>query len=207
VTAPRSKHGARMVVLHRVRRLDPVDVTVLEGIPVTTVARTLLDLAEVVSIRQLEHAYEDAERLRILDVRAVHDVLRRGHGRRGLRPLTAVVTRITGPPEPTRSELERRFLDLCREFAIPPPIVNALLHGFEVDALWPDQRLVVELDGRAFHVTRAAFERDRRRDTELQLAGYRVIRVTERRLAEEPAEVAADIRSLLGLPAVAPTQA
>ena len=80
-------------------------------------------------------------------------------------------------PAPTRSELERRFLALCRDAGLPPPAVNVVVAGFEVDAVWPDRRLVVELDGHAFHGTRAAFERDRVRDASLQLAGYRVLRV------------------------------
>jgi uncharacterized protein DUF559 len=101
------------------------------------------------------------------------------------------------PPPITRSELERRFLDLCRDAGLPPPAVNAWVIDKEVDMLWAAQRLVVELDSRTYHQTRAAFERDRLRDAALQLAGYRVLRVTHRRLHTEPAAVIAAIRALL----------
>jgi uncharacterized protein DUF559 len=104
----------------------------------------------------------------------------------------------TAPPPATRSELERRFLDLCHEAGVPPPAIKAWVEGFEVDALWPGRRLVVELDGHAFHHTRAAFERDRVRDASLQLAGYRVLRLTHRRLEVERDAVAETVRSLLG---------
>jgi very-short-patch-repair endonuclease len=99
----------------------------------------------------------------------------------------------------TRSELERLFLELCRDADLPVPSVNAVVLGYEVDAVWPHRKLVVELDGYGFHRSRAAFERDRARDAALQVAGYRVLRVTDRRLAGEAAAVQADVRSLLGL--------
>jgi very-short-patch-repair endonuclease len=101
-------------------------------------------------------------------------------------------------PSQTRSDLERRFADLCRDAGLPPPAVNTWVGGFEVDALWPAQRLIVELDGYEFHRTRAAFERDRARDGELQLAGYRVLRFTYRRLVHEPEAVGTAIRRLVG---------
>lgn len=167
-----------------------------EGIPVTTVARTLLDLAEVVDMRRLERAFEEAERLRLLDLRVIERTCERNAGRRGLKPLRALLSDAQ-PVVDTRSELERRFLTFCRGAQLPPPAVNVIVAGFEVDALWPDRRLVVELDGYAFHRTRAAFERDRARDAALQLAGYRVLRLTARRLGEEPAAVAEAVRRLL----------
>ena len=98
----------------------------------------------------------------------------------------------------TRSELERRFLDLCRDAGLPPPIANATVAGMEVDMLWARQRLVVELDGHAFHRTRAAFERDRVRDAALQRAGHRVLRVTGRRLSTETDVVVETVQSLIG---------
>jgi very-short-patch-repair endonuclease len=88
----------------------------------------------------------------------------------------------------------------CRGMALPEPAVNVLVEGFEVDMAWRDRRLVVELDGYAFHQTRAAFERDRARDAALQVAGYRVLRVTARRLADEPAAIAEAISRLLASP-------
>jgi hypothetical protein len=198
VTVPsRTRAGNRGIVVHQARHLHPDDGTVREGIPVTSVARTLLDLAEVVRPRQLERAVEEAERLRLFDLRDLEELCERSRGRRGLRPLRAVLGGAVGEPPATRSELERRFLDLCREAGLPRPAVNLAAAGFEVDALWPRQRLVVELDGHAFHGTRAAFERDRVRDAELQLAGYRVLRLTHRRLKDEPAAVARTVATLL----------
>ena len=199
VTVPR-RHGLSRpgIVIHSVRTLDPRDYMEEEGIPVTTVARTLLDLAEVLPLRQLHRAYEAAERLRVLDLRAVADVFRRSHGRHGLRRLRALLEECRLPEPATRSDLEARFLDLCHEAGLPRPAVNALVAGFEVDAVWPAERLIVELDGHEFHHTRAAFERDRARDTALQLAGYRVIRLTYARLISEPEEVTGAMRTLLG---------
>jgi Transcriptional regulator, AbiEi antitoxin/Protein of unknown function (DUF559) len=199
VTAGRSHAGERGIRVHRVRALDPEDRATRDGIPVTTVPRTLLDLGETVSPTQLQRAFEEAERLGLLDMRAIERLRDRSRGRRGLRSLLALLDAHRGPPPMTRSELERRFLDLCRDAGLPPPIVNATAAGMEVDMLWPRQRLVVELDGHAFHRTRAAFERDRVRDAALQRAGHRVLRVTDRRLSAEPAAVIETVESLFGL--------
>ena len=196
VTAPRGRTAQRGIRLHRVRRLADADRTTHDRMPVTTVARTLFDLAEVVDSTKLERAFERAERLELLDVAAVEDVCRRNRGRRALRHLTALLPSLAPTPR-TRSELERDFLDFCRAQGLPEPEANVLVAGFEVDALWREQRLVVELDGFEFHRTRAAFERDRARDAALQLAGYRVLRITWRRLRDEPREVAATIAALL----------
>jgi very-short-patch-repair endonuclease len=97
----------------------------------------------------------------------------------------------------TRSKLERRFVEFCRDSQLPRPALNAIAAGFDVDALWADKRLVVELDSFGYHRSRAAFETDRARDRELQLAGYRVLRVTHRMLANDQATVRAAIRALL----------
>ncbi len=97
-----------------------------------------------------------------------------------------------------RSELERRFVEVCRQAGLPPPVLNTLVEGYEVDALWMPRKLIVELDGYAFHRSRTAFERDRARDVDLQLAGYRVVRITARRLDRDPERVIAARRSLLG---------
>lgn len=101
-----------------------------------------------------------------------------------------------GTEHPLR--LERDFLELCRDAGIRLPRVNVMVAGYEVDAVWPDQQLIVELDSRTFHHTTAAFERDRIRDADLQLAGYRVVRLTHRRLRTEPAGVMQMLRTMLG---------
>jgi very-short-patch-repair endonuclease len=203
ITAPwRSRHGIERIRVHRVRRLDPQDVTVRAGIPVTTVARTLLDLAAVLNARRLDRAIEDAERQRVYDDRAVNDVLRRCRGNSGRRPLIAALERFAGPPELTRSELERDLLDACRAAGLPMPAVNTWLLGYEVDMLWLEQRVVVELDTYDFHGTRAAFERDRARDAVLEAAGFRVVRVTGRMM--RAGGVAELLRALIAQPAAIP---
>jgi hypothetical protein len=184
--------------VHRVRQLHRDDRSTRNGIPVTTVARTLLDLSETGGREQLERALDQAERLQLFDLRAVSALIARSNGRQGIGVLRSVIGGYRGPA-PSRSELERRFLDLSHSANLPPPSVNCLIAGLEVDIAWIDQRVIVELDGYTYHRTRQAFERDRARDSVLQVAGYRVLRVTHRRLENEPASVVADLRGLLGL--------
>lgn len=194
--AGRSRRSCAGICLHQPRSLPRSDTTTRDGIPVTTVARTLLDLAEVVDTRRLARAWEEAERLRLLDVSAINRLLQDHPNRRGTKALRDLV-REQRTAAPTRSEFESLFLDLCREHGLDPPRANTFIEGFEVDALWPDPKLVVELDGYDFHRTRQAFERDRARDAALQLAGYRVVRLTYRRVTAEPDHVASTIRRLL----------
>jgi very-short-patch-repair endonuclease len=183
-------------VLHQVRSLDRRDHTRRDGIPVTSLARTLLDAAETESKTTLQRWWDAAERLRLLDVRAVTALCERSPGRRGLKPLSVLIAECRPIPE-TKRELEALFFDFCRAHRLPPPACNVLVEGLEVDAFWPDKRLVVELDSWEFHRGRRAFERDRERDAVLQAAGYRVLRITWRRLHDNPADTAALIRSLL----------
>ena len=168
----------------------------VDAIPVTTVPRTLLDLAEVVDQEGLRRAFEEADRLRLLEMRSLEAVCALSRGRRGLRALRPL---IAGAIEPvtTASPLEDRFAAFCRDHRLPPPVTNVPVLGHEVDALWRRQGVVVEMDGFAFHRHRAAFERDRARDAELVAAGYRVVRLTNRRLLDEPAVIAAQLRRLL----------
>jgi REase_MTES_1575 len=201
VTAPgRSRHRRPGIDVHLPRRLEECDGTERDGIPVTTVARTLLDLAEVVDGHRLARALEESERIGLFDMTAVLDVCARARGRRGLRPLRRALGAYVEPPPLIRSELERQFAALCRGAGLPRPAFNAIVEGMEVDAVWESYRLAVELDGRSFHATRAAFERDRRRDAALVVAGYRVLRISARRLREDRRGVIADLRRLLGPP-------
>jgi predicted transcriptional regulator of viral defense system len=194
VTAPNGRHRAGITVheggIHRDER------TAVDGIPVTSVARTLFDLAEVVDERRLECAFEEADRLDLLRMRALEDVCARGYGRHALRSIRPLID-VARMPESTRSSLEDRFLAFCREYDLPTPQTNVTVLGREADAYWPQARLIVEADSWSFHRHRAAFERDRARDATMQAAGYRVIRVTHRRLEQEPATVAAELRRLL----------
>ena len=177
------------IALHRpVRPLGPEEVTVVEGIPVTTVARTLYDIAGSESPRRLRRAIERSVELRLFDLMEVEAIIARNPGRPNACRLVAALD--LGDPAPTRSGLERRFLELCRTHGLPMPAVNAPVEGLEVDFWWPSAGLVVETDGFATHGTRAAFERDRRRDAQLALAGLTVRRFSHRQVTREPALVA-----------------
>jgi hypothetical protein len=183
--------------LHRSATLHPEHVTTLRGLPVTTPSRTLFDLAAAVPPRQLERALEEAEVQR-QDVGAGLAALLGAHPTRaGTRNLRAALARHHADPTLTRSDLEDNVLELCDDHGLPRPAVNVGILGHEVDFLWPDRRLVLEADGFAYHRTREAFERDRRRDAHLLAHGYRVVRVTHRRLTAEPAAVANVLRRVL----------
>jgi predicted transcriptional regulator of viral defense system len=191
------RRAAPGIVLHRVRSVHPADVTISDGIPMTTVARTLLDIAEYEGPDEAAHAAQEADRQHLLQVRAVEEVCRRSKGRHGVKPLRQVMLALTAPDD-ARTELERRFLRFCRNCGLPEPAPNALVGDYVVDALWPGAKLIVELDSWAFHRPRAAFEGDRKRDSKLLLEGYRVLRVTSRRLDNDGAELERTIRLLLG---------
>jgi predicted transcriptional regulator of viral defense system len=168
----------------------------LAGIPVTSLARTVFDLAETIDEERLIRAVEEADRLKLLRVSELEAVYARCPGRRALAPIRRLLDDLRAPVE-TRSPLEDRIVALCDEYELPMPATNVTVLDHEVDALWPEQRLIAEADSVAFHSHRAAFERDRERDAARQVAGYRVIRLTHRRLEREPATVADELRSLL----------
>ena len=195
VTTPRrGRKGTEGIRLHRTRRLDDADVVIVSGIPVTSVERTLIDLADVVPPRVLRRAARQAEILRL----PVGSPREKANGRRGAPSLSALSfhrTDVAG----THSELESRFLRLCRRFGLPAPDVNVIVQGKERDFVWRSSRLVVEVDGHATHGTRFAFEDDRSRDLGLVRAGWRVVRFTYAQVTLEAADVAAAVRDLLGL--------
>ncbi|HVX31895.1 MAG TPA: type IV toxin-antitoxin system AbiEi family antitoxin domain-containing protein [Solirubrobacterales bacterium] len=199
VTAPRGRQvrpGRKGIQVHRCR-FDPHEVTVRDGIAVSTVARTLFDLAEGSQPHELKSAWDEASRLRLLRVPEVAAVYERGRGRRArtrIRPLLAAEQRHV---EDSASPLEDRFAEFVVAHRLPPPQTNVLVGKDVVDALWPGARLIVELDSWEFHAHRAAFEKDRDRDTDHLLAGYRTVRVTHRRLTEQPERLAGQIRALL----------
>jgi very-short-patch-repair endonuclease len=157
----------------------------------------LLDLAAVVTTRALERALEQALVLRLYEQHAVEAVLARATGRRGTRRLRRLLDTLADEPILLRSELERRLLELVTRAALPPPVVNAFVAGYEVDFSWPAQRLVVETDGRATHDTPHGFERDRARDLDLEHAGWHVLRVGWRQVIDSPERVGAVLRSRL----------
>ncbi len=195
----RSREGLRV----HSSRLDPRDHTIHEGIPVTTIARTLIDLAEVVDLTRLTRALERAEKLNLFDLRAIDTARARAHGHHGLATLAQALAAYV-PDDRTRSGFERDFIDYCAQHDLPAPQINAIVEGYEVDASWPAACLIVELDSWTHHRTRASFEQDRIRDADLALAGYRVIRITWRRLNTEPTKTAASIRTLLHQPQANP---
>ena len=184
------------VRVHRTRDLDAADVRSHDGLLLTSPARTLLDLAGVLGQRELRWAVEEAHVRRLASATDVAAVLERYPRRRGAARLRTLVADRRGPML-TRSEAERRLLDLVQAARLPAPETNVRVHGFEVDALWRRQGLVVEVDGFAFHGSRAAFERDRRRDAALQVRRLRVVRVTWRQLTDEPEAVVAMLAQLL----------
>lgn len=181
---------------YRVRRLDPRDIRVREGIPVTSPARTVLDLAGTGDGPLVRRALSEALVQRLLSRSDLAAAAARQPLRTGAAHLRALL-RSEGEAAVTRSEAERRIVALIVAAGLPRPETNVRLHGCEVDLLWREARLVVEVDGHAFHGHRAAFERDRRRDQALAAAGYRVIRVTWRQLEREPLAVMARIAQAL----------
>jgi hypothetical protein len=173
----------------------------LAGIPVTGLSRTLLDLASVLSETQLERALNEAEVLGLTDRTSIHTLLERYPRRQG----TAVLRRLLGNEDTlrgiTRRELEARFAAILATTDLPRPQRNVDLavsdRFFEIDCLWREQRLAVELDGRATHGTGMAFEKDRERDRLLQADGWRAVRITWRQLRDDAPAVVADLRRLL----------
>jgi hypothetical protein len=198
VNAPvgRQYHPGRLDIrLHRCK-MEPHDRTTRERIPVTTVARTLFDFAEAAPFEELAAAAEEADRLKLLQLRDLQLACERGHGRRALKPVRRLLVEL-GVPDEGVSPLELRFPAFLREHRLPAPAQNVHVLGHEVDALWPAAKLVVELDSWEHHGHRAAFERDRARDPKLLIAGYRTIRVTHRRVDRDPLDVASEMRDLL----------
>lgn len=193
-----SRPGSRGLAVHNVRRLHHDDRARRDHIPVTSVSRTLLDVASVLPPRRLARAVEEAERLWLFDLRTLTELCERSNGKRGVRPLREAIDRYRPGAPVIRSDLERLFVEVCDRAGLPRPAMNLFVAGCEVDAAWLDRGLVVEVDGFEYHRTRGAFETDRRRDAALQREGLRVLRVTDRRLKDDPAGIAEDIRALLG---------
>jgi len=185
------------LTIHAASDMHPDDRAEIDGIPLTSVARTLLDLAEVVSDTELRRAYEAAERLRVLDIRAVNELLDRSNGRRGVGALLALLDYDPEPAVDSKSTLESMFLKLVREAGLPLPQLNVLVEGYLVDAYWPRAGLVVELQSYEHHAHRQAFERDNSKLTRLQVAGHAVLPLTHRKLRDQPGEVVGAVRTML----------
>ena len=169
------RHRRTGIRIHRCQSLAPSLITRRRSIPVTTPARTISDLKRVASAAEHQRAVRQAEVLGLDTGHTGHSVEDDG----------------------TRSELERRFLLLCRRYRLPPPEVNIRVAGLLVDFTWRDHGLVVETDGYRFHRGRAAFEDDRARDLRLRQAGFDVIRLSYRQVLNGPEQVAGVLREAL----------
>jgi hypothetical protein len=197
VTAPTRRRAKRNFVVHFSSILAEEDRAVCQGIPVTAVPRTLLDLAIRARPDQLDGYLERAEDRELLDVRAIEDVLSRAGGHRGRGRLASALAIYSPDPSFTRSKFERHFRLAVEAAGLPAPSTNFNVAGFELDAYWPDLRFAVELDLFETHGSRAAFERDRRRQEELKLLGIEMIRITAPRLKREPQAVLRNLAALL----------
>ena len=199
VTVPgTSRRSARRIRVHRTRDLPADEITKLHGVPITTVTRTLCDLAGVLPRRRLLKAVEQAERNGTLNLPALSAAIEAQPTRRGTAALRAILAEYAPAPR-SRSDLERDFLFLVADAGLPPPLLNQRVADYEVDIFWPQWRLVVELDSRSYHSDPGAFERDPVRDARLQQARCRVLRVTWKRATHQASAVVADIRALAKL--------
>lgn len=201
VTCPPGRVVQRKGIVGHVSAIADDEWEVVDGIPVTSVFRTIFDFAAVSSLRELERAWHEAEVRGLRDRVSLPMLLERYPGRRGARNVRALL----GSKEPvgiTRNDFEEAFLALVEAYGLPRPRMNAdlALRGrfLEIDALWEEQRVAVELDSRGVHGTKKRFESDRQRDRILVAEGWRTMRVTWRQLQEEAEEIAADLRLALG---------
>ena len=184
--------------LHRTRSLPPDEITQLDGLPITTPARTLLDLAAGgLRGRQLEAALDRAELLRLLDFAELQRLLARYPRRPGSPALDAVLSRYVAGTVDTRSVLEELVLELCDAHGLPRPQVNCVIEGKVRDFYWPRARLVVEADSYTWHRSPSALDDDRERDVTLMLAGYRTLRFTWEQVTRRREYVARAILSAL----------
>ena len=185
-----SARAKRAIEVHRSVTLTANDITSVDGVPCTTVARTLVDLGDVVNRRALERAVEQADVLRLFDLHGVQAAIERAGPRRGTGLLISVLDDLNGPTL-TASKLEEAFLAICRQAALPPPEVNVWMTlpdgtPAKIDFLWRKERLAVETDGGPFHRTRQSRERDAKRDQLLWVMAFEPVRFTDRQVARDP---------------------
>jgi very-short-patch-repair endonuclease len=201
VTIPRASGRRRRtgIAIHRALALRSEECTLHCRIPVTSPARTLLDLAIKLPRRQLERAMDEAERLNICTEGDLDEIVGAHSGRAGAGALRALLNEHRAGSTATRNDFEERFLSICRRYRLPQPDVNVPLLDYVVDFFWPEARLVVEADGRTTHGTRRAFQADRDRDGRLAVAGYHVLRFTWWDVTRRPAVVADRVRRMLAV--------
>lgn len=193
---PRHHRPPAGVVRHRARHLEAQDRAVVDGIPVTSVARTLLDLAWKLRSDQLRRVLARAEDLKLLDVDEIHDVIERNRGHQGAKRLRYALA-IYERPIWARSEFERRFVAYLVESGLPRPVTGWNEVGHEIDVYWPDLGFGIELDTWETHGTRDAFERDHDRDLDFAVAHIETIRISARQFHREPDRIATKVAGLL----------
>jgi very-short-patch-repair endonuclease len=205
VTVLRDRHRKTPGIrAHRAGRLLARDVRVCAGLPVTSPARTLLDRAGTLTMRDFERELDEALAvLRIVSRSELYDMVERGTGHRGVATLRTLLKRRSYATV-TQSWAERRFLELIRKAGLPEPETQVWLAGFRVDFLWRKERVVFEIDGYRFHTSRSAFDRDRRKDLALKQAQYDPNRVTRDQVKHEPFAVLAQVASALARAAARP---
>jgi very-short-patch-repair endonuclease/predicted transcriptional regulator of viral defense system len=197
VTVPCDRRGDAIVQIHR-DALDGIETITRHGIRVTKPLRTLLDLAAVINDQtEIERAIRQAVYRRLTTTTLLAEAVHDRPGQRGTKRLRYALINVGEAPGLTRSQLEERFVRLLRKHKLPMPELNIRLGDIEVDCLWRDQRLIVELDGRDAHDSTPAFESDRARDSALTAALWRVVRVTSRRIRRDGDRLAAELRALL----------
>jgi very-short-patch-repair endonuclease len=191
----RSQKGVKC---HTTSSLAAIEQHEFDGIPVTSLPRTLLDVASLVDELTLRRMYERAERLEILDLKAIRRILRLRRGHRGAGRLRALIDYDPTAAADAVSELERLYLDLLRDAGLPTPQVNVLVDGHLVDCYWPSADLIVELDSYEFHGDREAFERDRAKIADLRRAGHEAVQFTYRQVTGRRNWVAQTTERFLG---------
>jgi very-short-patch-repair endonuclease len=191
----RSRPGLQV---HRASELANADRSTRHGIPVTAPARTLIDLAGTAEDHELDRAIGEARVQGLVNDRDLRAALQRAGRRAGVGRLRATLNS-EDESDYTPQAAEGRMRQLVKQARLPRPVYQAIVEGWPVDFLWPEQRLIVEVDGYKFHSHRGAFERDRRKDIQLVAAGYRVVRVTWRQLVQEPIAVAAMLAAALAV--------
>lgn len=197
VTVAIGQHHRRPagVIVHRSRLLEPRDIAIERGLPVTSPARTMLDIAATLPERDLGYILAEGLHKRLLTEGTLLEILPRSGRHTGRHALTQVIQRRTGSL--TESQAQRRLLQLIRDAGLPPPETEVPLLDYRVDLLWRNIKLIVEVDGYQFHGTRASFERDRRRDARLTAAGFTVVRFAAPEIEHEPLAVVARLAQVI----------
>lgn len=191
------------IIFHSAQGLGPDDFVERKGRRMTTVPRTLLDSATVVQSRLLDQAIAIAQGRGLVTQKELAEVVERFRGHPGIRVLRDLVSNPNGPRF-VRSKAEQMCVDLILEARLPPPKSNVLVGSYEVDLLWPKQRVIVEIDGRAYHTSRHAFDQDREKSNWLATHGYNVLRVTWTQITKQRLVVAAQIATALATSGGAP---